>query len=158
MLLVAALLLPAALRTDEVVRRLAVQKKLPKLAGDTLAGLTVAGSAVSLAAASTLPRVAGSYLALSTAGYCLRRGALHKWPGDGGAALGAYEVLRRHLEYEADWHLPGGLPVVGRLTHLAHVLCWLLIFQPLYPLLEAALYPFDLAAFWFYYPLSLIHI
>ena len=58
----------------------------------------------------------------------------------------------RHLEYEADWHLPSTSPTLGRLTHFGHVLLWLFLFQPLYLLLELVLYPFDLAAFWFYYP------
>ena len=36
------------------------------------------------------------------------------------------QVFRRHLAYEADWHLPDGSPRLGRLLHLLHVACWLL--------------------------------
>ena len=36
------------------------------------------------------------------------------------------QVLRRHLAYEADWHLPDGSPRLGRLLHLLHVAYWLL--------------------------------
>ena len=118
----------------------------------------VAGSAavgaVATAAAARPVAAASSYLVASVAGYCCRRGCLHRWPhptGDG-ARLGAAEVLRRHLTYEDGWHLPDGSPLLGRLLHLLHVVCWLALFQPIYPLLELALYPLDAAAFWFYYP------
>ena len=71
--------------------------------------------------------------------------------------------MRRHLAYESEWHdtltpshgeLPSrGLMLArGRMLHAAHVLGWLLLFLPCYPLLEAALYPLDMACFWFYYP------
>ena len=48
------------------------------------------------------------------------------------------QVLRRHLAYEADWHLPDGSPLLGLLLHLLHVACWLFLFQPVYPMLELA--------------------
>ena len=89
------------------------------------------------------------YMTASVASYCLRRGLLHSWPG--GGRLGAAEVLRRHLAYENDWNT-AARPLEGRMLHLLHVAIWLGVFTPVYPVLEAALYPFDLAAFWFYYP------
>merc|ERR1712194_598858 len=92
------------------------------------------GVAANVAAAKPAAAVC-SYLAASVAGYSLRRGILHKWPSDG-SPLGAAEVLRRHLKYEEDWHLPHGSPLLGRLVHSGHVACWLFVFQPLYPLLE----------------------
>ena len=136
---------------------------LPRIAltgtsGNTVAAVVACAGAVGTVASGVAakPAIAGaSYMAFSVAGYCLRRGVLHKWPHNdqhAGAYLGAAEVLRRHLKYEDDWHLPSGTPLHGRLMHLGHVAGWLFIFQPVYPLLEALLYPFDLAAFWFYYP------
>ena len=149
-----ALALPsaAALRAEEVLRR---QSARPIPAGNAVAALVAGAGAAGMAVTRSPPAAMAYYMTFSTATYCLRRGLLHKWPAGGtraGRSLGAAEVLRRHLEYEADWHLPRGSPLLGRLLHLAHVLCWLLVFQPLYPVLEACLYPFDLAAFWFYYP------
>ena len=113
----------------------------------------VAGTAATVGTVAPigLAGAAASYLTFSTAAYCLRRGILHSWP-DGGSKLGAGEVLRRHLAYESGWHLDHGSELRGRLTHAGHVLCWLLLFQPLYPVLEACLFPLDKAAFWFYYP------
>jgi hypothetical protein len=91
-----------------------------------------------------------SYMTASVASYCLRRGILHRWPN--GKPLGAAEVLRRHIQYEDEWHMPNKPVLQGRLWHLAHIGAWILFFQPIYPILEMALYPWDLAAFWFYYP------
>ena len=91
-----------------------------------------------------------SYMTASVASYCLRRGILHRWPN--GKPLGAAEVLRRHIQYEDEWHMPNKPVLQGRLWHLAHVSAWILLFQPVYPIIEMALYPWDLAAFWFYYP------
>jgi hypothetical protein len=116
--------------------------------GNAAAALVAGAGAISVV---TQVRPATGYMAFSVAGYCLRRGVLHK-SSDGASALGAAEVLRRHLEYEADWHRPTGIPWRGRLAHICHVLLWLFVFQPAYPLLETVLFPFDLAAFWFYYP------
>ena len=69
-------------------------------AGNAVAAVCL-GSGAAVGAAATLvarPAVAaGSYLAASVAGYCLRRGCLHKWPTEGGGGqLGAAEV-RSHL-------------------------------------------------------------
>jgi hypothetical protein len=124
----------------------------PNAAGNALAGL-VATTAGSLLVAPGVGAYcsAASYLAFSTAFYCLRRGLLHRCR-DGSSALGAREVLRRHLEYDDAWHASHGSVARGRVTHLAHVTAWLLLFQPLYPVLEVCLFPFDMAAFWFYYP------
>ena len=139
--------------------------------GNAVAAVCLGSSAAVGAAATVVARpavAAGSYLAASVAGYCLRRGCLHKWPSEGGGGqLGAAEVrapslpppplspesshtphlslvplavcslslsasacgsqvFRRHLTYEADWHLPDGSPRLGRLLHLLHVACWLL--------------------------------
>ena len=124
--------------------------------GNVVAAVCLGSGAAVSAAATVAARpavAASSYLAASVAGYCLRRGCLHRLPTEGGGGqLGAAEVLRRHLAYEADWHLPDGSPRLGRLLHLLHVACWLLLFQPMYPVLELALFPLDAAAFWFYYP------
>jgi len=124
--------------------------------GNAVAAVCLGSSAAVGAAATVVARpavAAGSYLTASVAGYCLRRGCLHRWPTEGGGGqLGAAEVLRRHLAYEADWHLPDGSPRLGRLLHLLHVAFWLLLFQSAYPVLELALFPMDAAAFWFYYP------
>ena len=124
--------------------------------GNVVAAVCLGSGAAVSAAATVAARpavAASSYLAASVAGYCLRRGCLHRLPTEGGGGqLGAAEVLRRHLTYEADWHLPDGSPRLGRLLHLLHVACWLLLFQPMYPVLELALFPLDAAAFWFYYP------
>ena len=123
------------------------------LVGDALAACVAGGGVFCTAAAAVAanPGIASaSYLATSVSIYCLRRGALHRWPS--GARLGAAEVLRRHIQYEREWHEPEGQMVVGRLRHAAHVAVWLLIFQPIYPLLEACLLPLDHAAFYFYYP------
>jgi len=123
--------------------------------GNVVAAIVATGGAAG-AVASTKPVAAlGSYMTFSVAGYCLRRGVLHKWPYNspaGSTSLGAAEVLRRHLIYEKEWHAPAGAPALGRLTHLCHILVWLLVFQPIYPLLEVILFPFDKSAFWFYYP------
>ena len=60
------------------------------------------------------------------------RGAVSPLPGAscGQLSLSASacgsQVFRRHLAYEADWHLPDGSPRLGRLLHLLHVACWLL--------------------------------
>ena len=113
----------------------------------------VAGTGVigTIATAATSPQTAiPFYMAASVASYCWRRGRLHKWPS--GIPLGAAEVFRRHVQYERDWHAESGSVLHGRMLHLAHVAAWLLAFQPLYPLLELALLPCDLASFWFYYP------
>lgn len=122
-------------------------------AGDaTAAFFTTSATAGALAAVATSKPVAAScsFLVASVAGYCWRRGKLHRWPD--ARPLGAAEVLRRHLAYEAEWHDKGGSEALGRMLHAAHVVAWLLVFQPLYPALEAVLYPCDLAAFYFYYP------
>ena len=103
------------------------------------------------AAASARPALVCSYMAASAAGYCVRRGTLAKWPSTG-EPIGAAEVLRRHLVYDDGWSSPDGQATRGRLLHLLHVGVWLLLFTPIYPLLELLLYPFDLAAFYFYYP------
>ena len=119
--------------------------------GNGVAACVLGLSSASVTIASTHPAAAGcSYLVATVASYCLRRGALHK--SQDGSPLGAAEVLRRHLQYEPEWHLPHSSPITGRLLHLAHVAAWLLLFQPIYPLLECALFPCDMAAFWFYYP------
>ena len=52
---------------------------------------------------------------------CLLRSALSL-----SASICGSQVFRRHLTYEADWHLPDGSPRLGRLLHLLHVACWLL--------------------------------
>ena len=118
--------------------------------GNGVATCVLGLSSASVAVCSR-PSAAGcSYLVATVASYCLRRGALHK--SRDGSPLGAAEVLRRHLQYEPEWHLRHSSPLVGRLMHLAHVAAWLLLFQPIYPLLECALFPCDMAAFWFYYP------
>ena len=147
-IIVAVLLLPTATTAFATQNN----PQLPRTAGNAIAGLSAVGAAAGVATAKAWPGAAASYMACSTASYCLRRGLLHRWPGAESSSLGAAEVLRRHLEYEADWHLPSTSPTLGRLTHFGHVLLWLFLFQPLYPLLELVLYPFDLAAFWFYYP------
>ena len=146
-------------------------------ASNTLAAIVAAAGAVGAVAPHSgrgAPARAAAYLAASAAAYCLRRGLLHSAGADGKPQpLGAAEVLRRHLAYEADWHdaprdglsPAGGCGLLdaahasrglslarGRLLHGAHVLGWLLLFLPCYPLLEAALYPLDMACFWFYYP------
>ena len=115
----------------------------------------IASSATALTVASIAtarPAAAfGSYMSASVAGYCLRRGVLHRWPNDG-PPLGAGEVFKRHFEYEAGWHEPDWSPLSGRLYFAAHVFLWLTVFQPVYPVLELALFPMDKASFWFYYP------
>ena len=128
--------------------QLALSAPSNAVAAAVVAGGT-AGAVTSVAAARPGAAVA-SYMAASVASYCWRRGVLHRWPS--GERLGAAEVLWRHLAYEDDWHLPHGRVAIGRLMHAMHVSLWLLLFQPVYPLLEAALYPCDLAAFYFYYP------
>ena len=113
------------------------------------AGIAVSATLSTCAAiVAARPRAAAcSYLTSSVAGYCLRRGILHKWPT--GTSLGAVEVLRRHLVYERDWHSSCSL-LRGRVMHAAHVMGWLLLFQSIYPVLELLLYPWDMAAFYFY--------
>ena len=124
MLALTRLLSITALRTEEVLRRQTL-RRAPAVAGNTVAAIVASAGAAGVVAGVAQP---AAYMAFSVAGYCLRRGVLHKWPC--GAPLGAAEVLRRHLEYEADWHEPGGSPLRGRLLHLGHVACWLLLFQP----------------------------
>lgn len=115
-------------------------------------GNAIAACVAGLGAAGAVTNVARpcSYLACSVASYCWRRGNLHKRRD--GVGLGAAEVLRRHLQYEDEWHLPAGSPLMGRLQHVLRVAAWLLLFQPVYPILECVLYPLDRAAFFFYYP------
>ena len=64
--------------------------------GNAVAAVCLGSSAAVGAAATVVARpavAAGSYLAASVAGYCLRRGCLHKWPSEGGGGqLGAAEV------------------------------------------------------------------
>jgi hypothetical protein len=120
----------------------------PSAPGNVLAALVSTAGCVGVVTAPSTPVAAASYLTFSVASYCLRRGMLHKWP-NGGSAIGAAEVLRRHVEYDRDWHLRSH-STSGRLAHAGHVLLWLLLFQPVYPLLEVFLFPFDKAAFWFY--------
>ena len=138
-----------ALRSEEVLRRKLIATS-PAASNALATSAAIAGAAGVVAPCIGAVGSAASYLCFSVAAYCLRRGALHSWP-DGGSALGAGEVFRRHVEYENDWHQQGS-ELQGRITHAGHVICWLLLFQPLYPVLEATLYPFDKAAFWFYYP------
>jgi hypothetical protein len=120
-------------------------------AGNAAAAIVAcSAAAVGVVAAGRPAVAAASYLTASAATYCLRRGVLHMRP-DGSAPLGAAEVLRRHLVYETAWDRNGS-PTLGRVTHACHVAAWVLLFAPLWPPLEAILQPFDLSAFWFYYP------
>ena len=100
--------------------------------------------AVASAVASQPPLLASVYLA-SSVGASRRRGLIHS--RSDGSPLGPAEVLRRHLQHDGE--SAGGW---GKAVHLLHVFLWLAVFQPLYPLLELVLRPFDLAAFYFYYP------
>ena len=118
--------------------------------GNAVAAAIVGTGAIgTLANFVTAPKVAvPCYMCASVAGYCLRRGILHRWPD--GQPLGAAEVVRRHLTYESGWHEPDRSPGTGRAIFALHIGLWLALFQPVYPLLEASLYPFGGAAFWFY--------
>jgi len=120
------------------------------IGGSSLAAVATAGGsslvAVASAVASQPPLLASVYLASSVGAYCVRRGLIHS--RSDGSPLGPAEVLRRHLQHDGESKAGGW----GKAVHLLHVFLWLAVFQPLYPLLELLLRPFDLAAFYFYYP------
>ena len=94
-------------------------------------------------APAALPHVAAyaGYSTLSCLGYFLRRGSLHR--------IGALEVARRHFIMSSDWPAPAGR---GKLLWSVMVVIWLLLFTPLWPLLELTLRPAGLASFFVYYP------
>lgn len=100
---------------------------------------------LSAAAEAFLPSVHSSlflvgWTTVSLSLYCLRRGVLH--------GIGPAEVARRHLSLDNGW--PQGWR--GRMGYSTALLSWIGVFGPLYPLLEFALRPFGLSAFWYYYP------
>jgi hypothetical protein len=86
------------------------------------------------------PLAYGCHCVVSAALYCARRGSLH--------GLGTAETLRRHIVMEPEW--PEGLR--GTVGFALSVVCWITLFAPLYPLIEACLRPFRLSAFFYYYP------
>ena len=84
--------------------------------------------------------VCACHVTASCAAYCCRRGVLH--------SLGAREVARRHITFEPEW--PQGLRGIVGFT--VSVVSFLLLFLPVYPLLEPALRTRGLASFFYYYP------
>ena len=90
---------------------------------------------------SPSPAIAATtHVVASAACYCLRRGVLHE--------LGAREVARRHCTFESGWP-PGPRGVAGFALSVA---AWLLLYLPVYPLLEPALRVKGIASFYYYYP------
>ena len=123
--------------TVHPIAHMVVQAACP--ASSALSHLAVLAPALPHVPTAAAPFYAG-YSVLSVLGYFLRRGSLHR--------IGALEVARRHFIMWPGW--PDGPR--GKLLWLTMVVIWLVLFTPVWPLLELMLRPAGLASFFVYYP------